>query len=126
MSLEGAKAQINTILQAEIIRALNEAPEALEKLVKAALSQPVDSGGDPKGYYGDKMPYLDWMVGEEIRRAARTACQKVIQEKMPDIETMVRQGLSSESVVAAVTNALVGAASNEWNIKVSFEGEKKR
>ncbi len=122
---------IKTLLEAQIIQALNSAPEAIEKLVKAALSKNVDASGNFEGShhyssYKGTMPYLDWMVGNEIRDAARRAASKVIQERMPDIEAEVRKGLSSESIVAAVTKSLVGTAEQEWRINVSFEAEKER
>jgi hypothetical protein len=122
---------IKSLLETQIIQALNSAPDAIEKMVKAALTRPVDSNGYHEGMsnyrgYGGTMPYLDWMVGQEIREAARKAAAKVIAERMPDIEAEVRKGLSSESIVAAVTKSLIGTAEQEWRINVSFEAEKER
>jgi hypothetical protein len=122
---------VRTLIETHVVQALNSAPEAIEKLVKAAMSKPVDSNGNMEGErsfssYGGTMPYLDWMVGNEVRMAARQAAHKVIQEKMPDIEAEVRKGLSSDSIVAAVTKSLVGTAAEEWRINVSFEAEKAR
>jgi hypothetical protein len=131
MSNDILEVTIKSLLETQIIQALNSAPEAIEKLVKAALSKPVDKQGNEEGSrnyhsYNGTMPYLDWMVGEEIRNAARKAAAKVIQERMPDIDAEVRKGLSSESIVAAVTKSLVGTAEQEWRINVSFEAEKER
>lgn len=131
MSNDTLEVTIKSLLETQIIQALNSAPEAIEKLVKAALSKPVDTNGNEQGSrnwssYGGQMPYLDWMVGQEIRDAARKAASRVIQERMPDIEAEVRKGLSSESIVAAVTKSLVGTAEQEWRINVSFEAEKER
>lgn len=122
---------IKTLIETQVIQALNSAPEAIEKLVKAALSKPVDRNGNDEGsrnfsYGGEKMPYLDWMVGQEVRDAARTAAATVIKEMMPNIEAEVRKGLSAESVVAAVTKSLIGTADQEWRISVKFEAEKDR
>ena len=117
---------IRGIIETQVIRALNEAPEAVEKLVKAALSRPVDENGKFDGYHGNKLPYLDYIVGQEIRNAAENAVRKIVMEQSNDIEEMVRRGLSSESVIAAVTNSLVGAAKEEWRINVSFEAQPKR
>lgn len=124
-------ATIKTLIETQIVQALNSAPEAIEKLVKAALAKPVDANGWPEGdrnfsSYRGTMPYLDWMVGQEVRDAARSAAAKIIKEMMPNIEAEVRKGLSSESVVAAVTKSLVGTADQEWRINVSFEAEKDR
>lgn len=116
---------IKTIIETQVIEALNTQPEAIEKLVKACLSEPVDSVGKRDGY-GQKYPYLDWMVGEEIRRAAREAICKVMADYAPRIEAEIRKGLSSDSVVAALTTAFVGAASQQWKIDVRFVVDKDR
>lgn len=120
-------ATIKALIETQIIQALNSAPEAIEKMVKAALSEPVDPRtGARDGYASNKVPYLEYMVGDEIRNAARSATVKVIKERMPDIEAEVRKGLSSESIVAAVTKSLIATADQEWRISVRFEAEKER
>lgn len=111
---------IKTTIETQVVLALNSVPEAIEKLVKAALSKPVDENGRFDGYRGT-MPYLDYLVGEEIRSAARGAVHKVIQEHVDSIEEEVRKVLSSDTVVAAVTKALVGAASEGWRIGVEVK-----
>lgn len=123
---------VKTLIETQVIQALNSAPEAIDKLVKAALAKPVDRNGNEEGsrsysgYSGNTMPYLEWMVGNEIRSAARVAAAKVIQERMPSIEDEVRKGLSSESIVAAITKSLIGTAEQEWRINVVFEADKTR
>lgn len=126
MSTEGQiETIVKTLIQTEVVKALNNAPDAIEKLVKAALSRPVDITGKVDGY-GNKMPYLDYLVGNEIRAAAQDAVRKVIAEHASTIEAKVREGLSAESVVAAMTKAIVGAAEHDYLIKVSFEAQKER
>lgn len=131
MANDDTNALIRGIIETQVIQALNNAPEAIEKLIKAALSKPTDAQGNEEGSrnfssYGGTMPYLDWMVGQEVRSAARLATQAVIKEMMPNIEAEVRKGLSAESVVAAVTKSLIGTAEQEWRINVKFEAEKER
>lgn len=125
MNEQTIEAMVKGLIEAQVIQALNSAPEAIEKLVKSALSKPVCDNGRPDGY-GSKMPYLDYLVGEEIRMATRVAVQKVITEYAGVIEAKVREGLSSETVVAAFTNAIVGATKDEWRINVKFEAERER
>lgn len=124
MADETVAAMVNAVIQAAIVRALNEAPDAVEKLVLASISKPVDEMGKPDGY-GPKKPYLDYIVGEEIRRATRLAVGKIIQEQVPMIEEQVRKGLSAESVVAAVTRAFVKASDEAYRINVEFVAEKR-
>lgn len=114
---------VKQMIQVQIVQVLNSAPDAIEKLVKAALSRPVDTTGK-FSEYGKTMPYLDYVVGEEIRRAAEGAVRTVISESAHLIEAEVRKGLSTESVVAAVVNSFVGAASENYRISVKFENSK--
>ena len=124
-NLNDMQALVKTIIEAQVIQALNDAPEAIEKLVKAALSQPVDSVGDHKGY-NTKMPYLDWLVGDEIRIATRAAVKKVVADSADKIEAEVRKGLNSETIVAAMVKAISNAAGQDWRIDVKFETERSR
>lgn len=116
---------VKTIIEAQVIQALKSAPDAIEAMVKAALSQPVSENGDTRGY-GNKMPYLDYIVGDAIREAARRAVHKVVQESSEQIEAQVRKGLSSETVVAALTKSLVNSVNEDWRIKVEFAAEPSR
>lgn len=124
MSADNINEMIKGIIEAQVIQALNSAPEAIEKLVKAALSRPFDASGKYDGY-GNKMPYLDYMVGEEIRRAATDAVRKVVADSADKIEAEVRKGLNSESIVASMTKSFTQAASENWRINVSFDKEPK-
>lgn len=126
MSTEGQiETIVKTLIQTEIVKALNNAPEAIEKLVQAALSRPVDYAGKVDGY-GAKTPYLDYLIGNEIRHAAEAAVRKVVAEHSDKIEAHVREGLSAESVVSAMTKAILRTTSEDWRIFVSFEKDKDR
>lgn len=125
MTTPDINTMVKTMIEAEIVKALNSAPDAVEKLVKAALSKPVDENGKVDGW-GNKMPYLDYLVGNEIRNAATAAVRTVVAEQAPKIEAMVRAGLTSDSVVAAVTNSFVKAAENDWRIIVNFAAKPER
>lgn len=123
--LNDMQAIVKAIIEAQVVRALNEAPEAIEKLVKAALEQPVDSMGDHKGY-GIKMPYLDWLVGDEIRTATRAAVKRVVADSADKIEAEVRKGLNQESIVSAMSKAIASSVEQDWRINVSFASERDR
>lgn len=126
MSTEGQiETIVKTLIQTEVIKALNSAPDAIEKLVKAALSRPVDITGKFDAY-GKTMPYLDYLVCNEIRAATQDAVRTVIAGHRTEIEQHVREGLKTESLVAAMTKAIVGASEHDYLIKVSFETQKDR
>lgn len=127
MANDELNVMVKTLIETQVIQALNSAPEAIEKMVKAAMSDSVDPRtGTRDGYSSQRVPYLEFMLGNEIRSAAQTAARKVILEMMPNIEAEVRKGLSAESVVAAVTKSLIGTAEQEWRINVKFEAEPDR
>lgn len=120
-------AMVKTIIQAQVIQALNSAPDAIEALVKSALHQKVDDNGQIARYSSDnKLPYLDWLVGHSIRNAVSHAVGEVIRERTPEITELVRQGLAAESVVSAVAKAITKSAEMDWKIDVRFEVEKDR
>lgn len=116
------KAVIETTLKAEIIKALNAAPEAIEKLVQAAIEQPVyESTGTPNrpqyGGYNDKqLPYLDWLVGTEIRRAAEKAVREAVMAQEPAIRAEVAKRVSGESIVDAFTKEIVKTVGEDWHL----------
>lgn len=115
---------VKSIIETQIIQALNNSPDAIEKMVKAALSRPVDKSGDPNSFSSNKVPFLEWLVGNEIRHAAQIAVGKIVKEQTSRIEAEVRKGLTAESVVSAVTKAFVRATDQDWRINVTFEAEK--
>ncbi len=122
------KAVIETTLKAEIVKALNAAPDAIEKLVNAAISAPVDklTGSNDRGSWGEKVPYLDFLIGDEIRRAARDAVQEVFAANIDMVKAAVKAKFSTDSIVDAFAIALVETGRKDWNIKVQFEAEKSR
>lgn len=126
--MDNIKAIIETTLKAEIVKALNNAPDAIEKLVTAAISQQVDkhSGSADRGYYGDKVSYLDFLIGDEIRSAARDAVKEVFAAQKELVKAKIKERFSADDIVTSFATALVNASQQDWNIKVSFEGEKQR
>jgi RNA binding exosome subunit len=120
------KAVIETTLKAEIVKALNAAPDAIEKLVTAAISVQVDkhNGSTDRGYYGDKVGYLDYLIGAEIRRAAEQAVREVFETQKDVIKDAVKRRFSADDIVDAFASSLIKTGSEDWRIRVSFEGEK--
>lgn len=125
------KAVIETTLKAEIVKALNAAPEAIEKLVKAALEGPVyESTGTPNrpqygGYNDRQLPYLDYLVGTEIRRAAESAVRDAVAAQESMIRAEVAKRLSAENIVEAFSREIIKTVSEDWRLRVSFEQEKR-
>lgn len=119
------KEHVKTLIEIEIVKALNNAPDAIEKLVSAALSKEVDeSTGRTENAWGKRVPYLDFLVGDEIRTATRSAVHKVVAEMNSAIEDQVRAKLSAEDFVGEFTKCVLKAATEDWRIRIAFEGDK--
>lgn len=119
---------VKAMIQTQIIAALNSAPEVVEKLVKAAISLPVDpQTGSPNsdGWGRTKVPFLDFIVGQEIRNAARDAVTQAIKGRQEMIADIIKEKLQDEAIVGAMAKAFIKAAEEDWRIQVNFDTEKR-
>lgn len=116
---------VKTTLQAEIIKALKSAPEAIEAMVEAAIKKPVDPGnGSHLGYSSGRVPYLEWLVGETIRNHLYKAVEEEFSSRHDEIREAVRKHLSGEAIADGITKAVLKSASETWRISVKFEADK--
>lgn len=111
-------------IRVKVLEAINQQSDIIDKLVTAAIMQPVDHVGDPKGWHG-KQPFLHWLVGHEIQHATQLAVQQHLREMQPRLRELVAAGLTREGVIDGVVNSIVAASTNEWDIKVSFEAKRE-
>lgn len=119
-------ALVKASLETQIIKAFKEAPEAIDALVSACLSMPVNEyGTKPSGYGDKKMPYLSWLAQETIQNIARTAVREHIKTMEPVIREKVIAALTGEQVVDAFTKNILSATEDEWKIKVIIHPEKE-
>lgn len=120
---ENIDAMVKTIIQTQVLQALRSAPDAVEAMVQAALSKPVDehSGRHDDRSYGKKIPYLEWIVGDAIRQAATQAVLETIAAMKPQIAELVRAKLQGEDIVSAFAKAVTKAVDEDWRIDVEFK-----
>ena len=121
---ENIDVMVRTLIQTQVVQALNSAPDAVEAMVKAALLKPVDADTGRADGYGRKVSYLEWMTGDMIRIAAGEAVRKVLVERAVDIEAAVREALSQQTIVDGLTKLIVGTVEESWRIDVRFERDK--
>lgn len=114
---------VKAIIQTQIIAALTSGTDTIEKLVASALSQPVKI--DPSGYNRKEVPFIDHLIGNMLRDAARESVAEVIREQQPIILAAVRGKLSADTIVEALTTAITGALGEMWNLRVTFENGKR-
>lgn len=113
---------LKTTIQAKVVEAFNAAPEVIEKLIQAAFAKPVNEQGcQPSGYHDRKMPYLEWLVGDEIRKAARECVASYIQEHREQIHAKIREALQSADLVAPIAAQLEAAlgATGSWTVNLT-------
>jgi len=90
---------IEPIIQANITTAIAQAlggsANVMEKAISTILATKVDSEGKPSNYsHPSHKTWLDWAIGDAIRKAARAAIES-------NIETL--QGALKEQMVAQLT-----------------------
>jgi hypothetical protein len=116
---------VKTSLEAEIIKAFKEAPEAIDALVSACLQGEVDEYGGKANYNSrERMPYLTWLARDTVRNIARDAVKQHLAEITPRIQEQVKAALATEAIVDAFTREIIKATADEWRIDVQFKSEK--
>lgn len=118
---------VKTTLQTKILETFTkDGLDLLNKLIAAALSQPVDPhNGRADGHGYGKIPYLDWLVGNSIRDAARDAIYGIVREHMEEIKAQVRDRLTADNLAQAIADAVGKAAEEDWRFKITIDrGER--
>lgn len=107
MTDDVTKQIIETHIKARIVAALEQDAGAfIEKLVAAALSKPVNEWGGEPQYSETKMPYIDWLVGTEIRSAAQHALQRMMIDRREEIEAAVVKAMPAHKIAQALLGQL--------------------
>ena len=122
MTDQNIKAVVEAAIKTQIVAAFAQGPDLIEKLVEAALKEPVKT--DQYSY--NTRPYLDHIVGQTVRNAAEKAVREIFAEHESAIKEAVRARFSAEDMVASFSKALVDKAQEDWRIHVTFEAENKR
>lgn len=121
------EALVKATIQARIIEALNSTPEAVEKLVACALKKEVnESGGEPRSYGEKKIPYLDWLVGEELRRATRAVISDYMAEHKDAIREKVHLALAATDFGAPLAARVAEVLGEDYNWTISLDLTKPR
>jgi hypothetical protein len=120
------EALLKQTIQIKVVEAFNETPEMVEKLVQAALSKEVDQDGrSPSGYGSKSMPYMEWLVGEEIRRAVQVCLKEYIAEHNEELKEKVDAAIKSSDFSTTLSNTLSRILSDEWRWNVDLKVSEK-
>lgn len=128
MSNHDIEKLVQASIQTKIIEAFNDTPEVIEMLVASALSKEVNEDGRRPDAYGDKkMPYLEFLVGEQIRRCAQNVVKEYIETEAnrEKIKSAVDHALKSTTFSAGITEAIteIMTKSYRWNIDLAMRVE---
>lgn len=131
-TLQIPKDIIEPIIQAEITKAIIEAmgpkQAVMQHAIASILNLSVDSEGRPTTYQGK--PWIDWIIGKEIRAAATTA---IVEHLAMHGETIKRQlavelAKKNSPMVKQLIEGMVGAMTHpdalRWRLNVTFDEKK--
>ena len=120
------EALLKTTIQMKVVEAFNQAPEMIDKLVEAAISKEVDEhGGKPSGYGSKKLPYMEWLVGEEIRKAITSAVKEYVQQNKEAIDARVKKAMEDADLVTPITKMLSTVMTCEYNWNINLDVKKE-
>jgi hypothetical protein len=114
---------LKTTIQTKIIEAFNDTPEMIEKMIQAAFEKPVDEYGHKPERFGAKgIPWIEWLVGEEIRRATKEAVREYLQEHGQTVKNKVRQSIATADFATPLADTVSKIISEDhrWHINLEI------
>lgn len=113
---------IRSIMEVKILEALNSAPELIEKLALAAIHEEVNERGETNRY-DSKIPYLTYLMKEEVRHAAKDALRQILKEKLPELKEMIKKNISLDSISEVICKNILKCSEERYGISVYFKAE---
>ena len=113
---------LKATIQTKVVEAFNQTPEMIDKLVEAAMSKEVDEHGSKPSSYGcKKMPYMEWLVGEEIRKAIAASVHEYVSQHNNEIREKVSDSIAKAEYGNALAETLTKILSDEWRWSVDLK-----
>lgn len=119
---------LKTTIQTKVVEAFNSTPEMIDKLVEAALSKEVNAHGGPPDKFqrNGNMPFMEWLVGEEIRHAVRRAVTVYVKEHQAEIDAKVAEAVRSAELAKPLGATLARILSEEYRWHVDLKIDENR
>lgn len=125
---------IEPIIQAHVnkavIEALNGPHDIVSKSILNIINMPVDASGKASTYSSDRnRPWIDWVIGDCIRIAARAAIESHIANHQEQMKKILIKELGSKNsrLAKQLAEGMVGAVSDpeflKYRINVTFDGK---
>lgn len=111
---------LKTAIQMKVVEAFNSTPDMVEKLVEAALSKEVDQFGGKPDYHSKKMPYMEFLVGQEIRKAVTESVAEYVKTHKEQITERVRVAMESSDFAKPVSEKVAQIMSENYNWTIAL------
>ena len=116
---------IRASIQVKVVEAFNSTPELVEKLIAAALSKEVNPNtGQVPGYHDKKVPYMEWLVGEEIRQAVRKCLHEYVEQHTEVIQDKVAAAIRGADFSETLAKTLGAVLTEAWRWNVDLRIQK--
>lgn len=112
---------INPIIQASVneavIRAMDGPNQLVTKAIAGILQMSVDGDGKPTGYNG--RPWIDWVIGDCVKKAARLAIEEFMttQKDRIKLELTAQLAKKNSPLVRQLVEQMAGVIGSEQNLK---------
>lgn len=95
--------------------------ELIDQLVQAALRKEVNEHGSEPNYNSrQRMPFLEYLVGETIRNAATSCIRKLVDERMPEIEESIKRQMENADWASAFVKVATKVMEDSYRMNVTF------
>lgn len=113
-------------ISTEVIKGMLGKEALIEKLVDGILKMKVDSEGRVSAY-SDARPYIDKLIADEIRTAAKDAIQEYVKDQKGAIAKEVEKQLKkhTSTLVKAFMDTITETTKKDYYLRVSVDGVQK-
>lgn len=115
---------VKAAIKTQIVATFTEAPDLIEKMVESALRKPVNEHGQPPTYSNQGMPFLDFLVGQTIRNAARQVVEEYVEENKDVIAKSVTAAIDSADFGSSIGESVSEILSDKWRWNVDVKMRK--
>jgi hypothetical protein len=114
---------IDAKIKTAVVEAMGGHEIIIADMMKAYMSQRVDSEGKESGYSSSK-PRLDWLVHKMLEDALKTALTQYIQSKTDFFEKEFQRFFASKKgtsqIISAMQDGFCKALTDKWRTTITF------
>jgi len=114
---------VRSEIEAAIVSQLNNVPDLVSKLVRAAMADKVDERGNKGKYDSDnKYLFIDVLCRDAIQSAAKEAMTKYIAEHSAELQEEIRKQIEKQKsgLAKVFVESLVGSIKTDWRFGVDI------